>query len=398
MAIRLDDAGQMALRCNRHRDRKMGAGMTVQDKKSKHRRKGKKTYFPDYCRDRRAWLLLYLLTAGIFLTVCSLYQLQNLMRLMYAFLLSLFFWICYCVYDYMCYAKKRRRLALAAENLQQASELLSGGLLSEAYQETAGTGGGSPEDNTGLQWERRDQLLNRCYEELIEELCSEKQRMQSKWEEQRSEREDYYLMWAHQIKTPIAAMKLLLNGRDDRFLLTEELFKIEQYVEMVLHYLRLESMSSDMLLKEYDLYEMVKQTVKKFSILFINGGLSLKLGEFSGTMVLTDEKWLGFVLEQLLSNSIKYTRKGNISIYVKPDEPLTLVIEDTGIGIRAEDLPRIFERGFTGYNGRMDRKSTGIGLYLTKQVLEKLGHTIKVESRPGEGTRVSLGLAREKYG
>lgn len=333
----------------------------------------KGTYFIDYCRDRRAWLLLYLLTVGIFLIVCSLSQMQNFRQLLYAFLLSLFFWSCYCIYDYTGYVKKRRRLLVAVENPEQAAELLSEDALSE-------------------------NRLNSCYEELIGQLCRERQRALSEWETQRSERTDYYMMWAHQIKTPIAAMKLLLNGRDDRFLLAEELFKIEQYVEMVLHYLRLESMSGDMLLKEYDLYEMVKQTVKKFSISFINGGLSLELADFSGTMVLTDEKWLSFVLEQILSNSIKYTRKGKISIYVKQEEPLTMVIEDTGIGIRAEDLPRIFDRGFTGYNGRMDRKATGIGLYLTKQVLAHLGHTIRVESRPQEGTKVSLMLAREKYG
>ena len=238
--------------------------------------------------------------------------------------------------------------------------------------------------------------LESAYEGLIVHLCRKWSREQSQWEQWRSEMNDYYLMWAHQIKTPIAAMKLLVGERDDKFLLTEEIFKVEQYVEMVLHYLRLESMSSDMILKKYRLYDMVKQVVKKFSVLFINSGLSLELGDFEDVWVLTDEKWLVFVLEQVLSNSIKYTKKGKISIYVKPDGTMTLVIEDTGMGIRAEDLPRIFDRGFTGYNGRMDKKSTGIGLYLCRQVMNRLGHGIWVESTEGAGTKVYLDLSRQE--
>ncbi|PKM71531.1 MAG: hypothetical protein CVU92_08175, partial [Firmicutes bacterium HGW-Firmicutes-17] len=172
----------------------------------------------------------------------------------------------------------------------------------------------------------------------------------------------------------------------------QELFKIEQYVEMVLQYLRLESMSSDLILVEYDLADIVRQAVKKYGIIFINKKISLELAELN-CRVLTDEKWLVFVLEQIISNALKYTNQGKISIYLDDWSEKTLIIEDTGVGIRDEDIARIFDRGFTGYNGRMDKKSTGIGLYLCQQVLNKLSHSITVTSQVGKGTRVSIDLA-----
>ncbi len=108
--------------------------------------------------------------------------------------------------------------------------------------------------------------------------------------------------------------------------------------------------------------------------------------------VLTDEKWLLFILEQILSNAIKYTKRGSVAVYMDDREEKTLVIADTGIGIVAEDVPRVFEKGFTGYNGRYDKRSTGIGLYLCRRVLNRLSHTIRIESEPGQGTRVYINL------
>jgi len=199
-------------------------------------------------------------------------------------------------------------------------------------------------------------------------------------------------------------------------LLSEELFRIEQYVEMVLYYQRLDSINSDFLFKEYELRELVNQAVKKHSMFFINSRLKLNMEEFS-CKILTDEKWLQFVVGQVLSNALKYTPRGSITIRLEkarnsnlprtpentrgdakaipPEDTESyayLIIEDTGIGIRPEDLPRIFERGFTGYNGRLDKKSTGIGLYLSKKILQKLSHTIKVTSEAGKGTRVAIGF------
>ena len=217
----------------------------------------------------------------------------------------------------------------------------------------------------------------------------------------RQEMKDYYSMWAHQIKTPIAAMKVLAQAASDTEdartyeLLQDmqtELFKTEQYVEMVLTYVRMEDMSGDLMLKEYALDNLIKQALKKYSRMFAMQKLALHYEALRVT-VTTDEKWLVFVLEQILSNALKYTVEGSISIYMEDD---WLVIEDTGIGICSEDLPRIFEKGFTGYNGRSDKKSTGIGLYLCKQIIEKLRCQIRVESKLGKGTRVLLHLMKEK--
>ena len=129
---------------------------------------------------------------------------------------------------------------------------------------------------------------------------------------------------------------------------------------MVLMYLRLDSDSSDYVIKEHEIGSIVKAAVKKFSGEFISRKISLDMTEIDGT-VITDDKWLSFVIEQVISNALKYTPKGTISIYM--EEPKILCIKDSGIGIAPEDLPRIFEKGYTGYNGRVDKKASGIGLY-----------------------------------
>ena len=243
---------------------------------------------------------------------------------------------------------------------------------------------------------RPKDLLERDYQTLIRVLAENRTELISQFDNRQTDMIDYYTLWAHQIKTPISAMGMLLQteegDRERTRAYGQELFKIEQYVEMVLQYLRLESMSSDLILVEYDLADIVRQAVKKYGIIFINKKISLELAELN-CRVLTDEKWLVFVLEQIISNALKYTNQGKISIYLDDWSEKTLIIEDTGVGIRDEDIARIFDRGFTGYNGRMDKKSTGIGLYLCQQVLNKLSHSITVTSQVGKGTRVSIDLA-----
>jgi len=238
-----------------------------------------------------------------------------------------------------------------------------------------------------------EDLLEDDYQKLIAAVHQDKIQLVSNADNARSEMIDYYTLWAHQIKTPIAAMRLLLQSEESgqNAEISMELFKIEQYVEMVLQYLRLGGTSTDFLLKRYYLDSIVKQAVRKYAKLFIQKKISLDFSELN-CEVLTDEKWLVFVIEQILSNALKYTSAGKISIYMDKEEGKTLVIEDTGIGIQAEDLPRVFEKGFTGYNGRTDKKSTGIGLYLCKRILANLSHTISIESEVGHGTKVKIGL------
>ena len=171
-----------------------------------------------------------------------------------------------------------------------------------------------------------------------------------------------------------------------------ELFKIEQYVEMALNYLRVEDISSDLSFKQYAVDDMVRQVIRKYAKIFISKKIKMNFKP-TGRYIVTDDKWFVFVLEQFISNALKYTKKGQISIYMKEK---SLVIEDTGIGIPAEDLPRIFEKGFTGTNGRNRKKSTGMGLYLCRKLCRKLGLSIYAQSREGEFTQITLEIPREE--
>ena len=190
-------------------------------------------------------------------------------------------------------------------------------------------------------------------------------------------------------------MRLNLQSEDTAFArrISEDLFRIEQYVEMVLCYLRLDSGSTDYIIREYDLDSIIKQAIKRFAPQFIRRRIQL-FYEPVHASVLTDEKWLLFVMEQVLSNALKYTESGSITIVL--EAPLTLCIRDTGIGIAPDDLPRIFEKGYTGYNGRSDKKASGIGLYLCRRICKNLGHTITALSSLDAGTEIRLGLAHEK--
>ena len=211
------------------------------------------------------------------------------------------------------------------------------------------------------------------------------------WEAARKDTEDYYATWVHQIKAPIAVMRILLQQADTRENqeLKSELFRIEQYVEMVLYYVRLGESGSDLVVQEHDLDDIIRKAVRKYAGQFVRKRINLV---YQGTdiRVLTDEKWLSFIIEQLLSNAVKYTSKGSVTISVDAEKRLT--ISDTGIGIAGEDLPRIFEKGYTGYNGRVEKKSTGIGLYLCKMAADKLGHRLSAESEPGKGSRFTIDL------
>lgn len=206
---------------------------------------------------------------------------------------------------------------------------------------------------------------------------------------------DYYTLWAHQIKTPIAASSLLVGEIEDKKVknqLEQELFKIESYVNIVLQYLRLESFHEDLVLKKENLEDLVKEIVKKYAIFFIQKGLSLHLHDLDRTII-TDRKWFVVILEQVLSNSLKYTSQGGIEIYFQEE---TLYIKDSGLGIQDADLLRVFERGFSGYNGRLTQQSSGLGLYLSKKIADELGHQISIASQVGQGTTVMISFSEKK--
>lgn len=319
-----------------------------------------------YIKKRRKIGLVFSGFTLIFATVFSLYSLP-LDAVLYAIILCLSFSMPLFIYDiYQYYLRHEillslmNRITVNMEELPKASD-----------------------------------LLEQDYQTLLTLLFEDKAKITSKADVSQTEMIDYYTLWVHQIKTPISAMRLLLQTEEltQNSELSSELFKIEQYVEMVLGYLRIENISSDLVLSKYDLSNVVKQAIRKYATIFIGQKITLDFKEMD-CLVLTDEKWLVFVIEQILSNALKYTKSGTISIYMEAEK--TLVIKDSGIGIASEDLPRVFEKGFTGFNGRMDKKSTGIGLYLCKKILNKLSHKMTITSQVDLGTVVRIDLSSVK--
>lgn len=239
--------------------------------------------------------------------------------------------------------------------------------------------------------------LEKDYREIINKLKEEQEYSRQKTTSDFNNMVEYYTVWAHQIKTPIASMRLQIQSVDSDLArrLDGDLNRIEAYVEMVLTFLRLDSDSTDYVIRKIDLDAVIKPAIRKFARDFISKKLTM---DFKPTeyKVLSDDKWLSFVIEQVLSNAVKYTKKGGIKVYM--DEPGILCIEDTGIGISAEDLPRIFENGYTGFNGREDKRASGIGLYLCKRICDNLGHKIYAESEPGVGTKIRIDMNIKEIG
>lgn len=236
-------------------------------------------------------------------------------------------------------------------------------------------------------------VIEEDYVQIIRLLAEEERQFRMQTDETYETMVEYYTVWAHQIKTPIASMRLHLQNEDSALSrrLSLDLHRIEQYVEMVMTFLRLHSDTTDYVFCACDLDEIVGAAVKKFSSEFIERKLKLVYKPLNRTVV-TDEKWLSFVIEQVLSNALKYTPFGKITITLEGEA--TLRIRDTGIGIAPEDLPRIFENGYTGYNGRTDRKASGIGLYLCRRICSALGHRITAESVLNVGTAIDIDLTQ----
>lgn len=329
-----------------------------------------------FLKDKTREISLYAGTVGIFIVVAFLYNIR-IDALKYALLLVILWLLLYVITEYHRFRKKHLLLERFKKSTQECTKELPEcrNLLELDYQELLG-----------------------IFDEKILELKSEA-RIKGQ------DLSDYYGMWVHQIKIPIAAMHILLQSvEDENPALPElkemkmELFKMEQYMEMVLTYLRMEDMSGDLQFEKVSLDKILKQSVRKYSQMFILQKIRLDYRPVE-RIVLTDEKWLEFVTEQILSNALKYTKNGGeIRICLEEKRGREcLVIEDNGIGIQAEDLPRVFEKGFSGYNGRADKKSTGIGLYLCKKIMDKMGHKIWIDSEVGKGTRVYLELTRQEW-
>lgn len=319
-----------------------------------------------YLRQKQKVIFVQILFWIIFLVVFMMYHLPA-GAVLYPALLCLCLGVLIVLGDYRKFAGKHELL----QNLQKLSaEIMEG-------------------------FPAADTVEEGDYQQIIALLRQEQRQLENRMQLRYQDMMDYYTVWVHQIKTPIASMRLTLQNEDSELSrkISGDLFRIEQYVEMVLCYLRLDGESTDYVIAEYDLDVIVRQAVRKFAGQFIGKKISLSYEPLSAA-VITDEKWLQFVLEQVLSNALKYTENGNIAVYM--EAPKTLCIRDTGIGIAPEDLPRIFEKGYTGYNGRGDKKASGLGLYLCRRICDNLGHDISAESEPDRGTVIKIHLEQRK--
>ena len=231
--------------------------------------------------------------------------------------------------------------------------------------------------------------------EKNQDLTQEMQQLKTKMQQSRKEDIDYYTLWAHQIKTSIASSQLLIRSLPqtaEKSMLEQELVRITAYTELALHYVRMETFHRDLDLQKVKLDDILHPVIKKYATFFIHKKLKLQYIPID-EVVVTDKKWLGVIVEQVLSNAVKYTPdEGRIEITFDKD---ILTIKDTGIGIASHDQTRIFERGFSGFNGRVNHQSTGLGLYLSSEIAKKLGVTLSVDSTVGEGTAIHIQIPKE---
>ena len=322
------------------------------------------TLLARYGKSRKRYFLLIALQLCLLFLVCWLYRIP-LKPIEYAAILMVMLFFLFTLADFWRFFHRIRRLeekkaqfSCRPDGLEEVEDL-----------------------DERLFWEILQQAEDLCWDE------------RRKWEQEKADTALYYTLWSHQAKTPLAAIDLLLKEKEpDKSLLELQLFQARQYVDMALQYQRLSGSFTDLVLCRCPLEAIVKQAVKEVSALFIYKKIHLVLEDLSQT-VLTDEKWLRFAIVQLLSNAVKYTPSGSVMVYSKQGK---LYIQDTGIGIRPEDLPRIFEWDYTGCNGHRTSRSTGVGLNLCKRALDLLGHTISIQSVPGQGTTVVIGLSRRE--
>ena len=225
------------------------------------------------------------------------------------------------------------------------------------------------------------------YREIAEQLKLENKQLQSQALNDRRNLEEYFLLWVHQIKTPITVANLILQKDSSLYnkKLKAQMFYIEEYTNMAINYLKLIDRQADMDITFINLDKIIKNLLKKYSMMFIEKGISLKY-EPINVEVISDAKWLAVLIEQILSNAIKYTESGTIKISYE-EKTNTMSIQDTGIGIRSEDLEKIFDRGYSGFNGRINEKSSGLGLYLAKSIAELINVKEKVESTINVGSK-----------
>lgn len=213
---------------------------------------------------------------------------------------------------------------------------------------------------------------------------------------------EYVEMWIHEIKIPISSLVLMQHNHKDKFSKDQirQIKRIENYVEQILYYVRQETAEKDYLITDVSLNKIINKVLLKNKDDILENKINLIVDTLSYD-VSTDSKWLEFIINQIINNSIKYKRtvkNSFIKIYVmEKNDKLDLVIEDNGIGINESDLPMVFKKSFTGQNGRIKSKSTGMGLFIAKSLCDKLGHKIRIESKEKEYTKVIITFSKNHY-
>lgn len=218
----------------------------------------------------------------------------------------------------------------------------------------------------------------------IEELEKQIENMRNDYISWQKDIQEYFSMWVHQIKTPITCLEILTEDNKE---MKMQLKSIDNYTNMAINYLKLNLHEKDMDISAVDVDNLLNMLIKKYSLLFINSHISLDFRK-NGLKCITDSKWLSVLLEQILSNAIKYSENSQIILdSFKKDNSVVILIEDHGIGIPEEDINRIFDKGYSGFNGRLKQKSSGLGLYLAKSIADKLDIRLKVDSTVGQGSK-----------
>ena len=245
------------------------------------------------------------------------------------------------------------------------------------------------EEDDASEMEGKIGLIEKDYQLLLSKLSDELDKEKEESSSSRNAMLDYYTMWVHQIKTPISAMSLIIQNMEDQETanrLNSQLLHVRNYADMALNYLRLGSESNDLVFEKVDVDEVLRAEIKRAMTMFLSSGLQV---DFVPTklVVTSDRKWLGFIIDQLISNAVKYQKEGVVHFY---GDDQSFTIEDEGIGIAKEDLPRIFEKGYTGYNGHNEKQSSGLGLYLVKKAADMISADVVFTSEVGKGTKVRV--------
>lgn len=234
-------------------------------------------------------------------------------------------------------------------------------------------------------------------QEQVNQLLIENRQLKNTIDIERKDLEEYFLLWVHQIKTPITVSDLILQKEKTPYTcqLKEQMFYIREYTDMAINYMKLKDRQADMDITEVEIDKLLKSLLRKYTGLFIDKNISLDYQPID-TKIITDAKWATILIEQILANALKYTNSGKITLSFDRDKN-ALKVKDTGIGIKSEDINKIFDRGYSGFNGRINEKSSGIGLYLVKKIAILLNIKIEVCSTVNVGSEFIICFPKQSY-